>query len=66
MTQLNYTGAQLNAMLAHLHGDTGSNFRIKTDGTFQILNTTDSKFHAPWIETSLGKPKQKLQTTGEA
>ena len=66
MTVLSYTGAQLDAMLAHLHGDSDSNFRIKTDGTLQIVNATDNKFHAPWLETSNGKPKQKFQTTGEA
>jgi hypothetical protein len=64
---LNYTGAQLNAMMVAMHGDGDGNFRVtEADGNLQFINATDGKYHTEWIETSNGKPKKKIQITGES
>lgn len=43
-----------------------TNFRIKANGTLQLLNTTDSLYHSIWIEDVGGIPTFKIADTGEA
>jgi len=65
MSVLDYTGAELNLMIKAMRDKEG-NFHVKDDGTLQIVNVSDGKFHSEWLVTSNGKPKKKIQATGEA
>lgn len=65
MGVLNYTSAQLNAMMVVLNGDSDSNVKIAS-GEFRIANATTGKFHPEWIEGSDGSPALKISLTGVA